>query len=130
MNPPEALILTDEEAGFGFRFLMVESDGYEPMELQVAYVINESDLLVKAIAFGHVNYLHRRWGIMRYRNWPGCDEPIPQTQPKWYTVGLTFYTDPGEATQRGEFEPDDATLAPIEAHPFGWEPYDPAKHGV
>lgn len=124
---PELLILTDEEAALGFQRLIVESDGVEPDELRVAYVVSESDIITKAHSSGQYGYKHLRWGIMRYPSHPGI---IPiEAKPSWHPLGTTLYPTPGEAIQGAEFDPREQTLAPIEPHKFKWEVYDPAKHG-
>ncbi len=130
MNRPEALILTPEEEALGFQLLMLESDGVEPMELTVAYIVNASEIVAKTFQFERDGYKHRCWGIMHYKQWPGTAQPPVQTRPRWHPLGLTIYDDPGEAIQGSEFDPDAATLAPIQRLPFHSEPYNPAKHGL
>ena len=129
MTRPELLVLTEEEADFGFQHLIVESDGVEADELRVAYVVSDSDIITKAALLGEIGYKHLRWGVMRYPKIAGVIYPPEDNTPKWHPLGMGLYHDPGEAIQRAQYEPDEQTLAPIERHKFKWEVYDMEKHG-
>lgn len=124
---PELLEVNEEEASLGFRRLIVESD-VEPDELCVAYVVNDSDIVRKASLCEKIGYKHLRWGIMRNPKRPGLIYPPESSPPKWHPLGATFYSEPAEAIQSSEFEPDEP-LGAIEPRKFEGEEYDPSKHG-
>lgn len=125
MNRAELVTLTEEEEKAGFRRLMIEWDGADDRELVVAYVLSDSDIVVKTQADGEIRYKHRRWGITRIL---GVNDDSDK-DAGWVPVGFQLYKEPAEAIYKAEYEPGNMTFDPVERRKFWFEPYDPVKHG-
>ena len=129
MNPPKHLKLSPADEAAGFRLLIIESDGVNPDELVVGYVLSPSEIIIKTTLFGRIVYKLRRWGIVHHAPVPGLPPLPPSERSEWTPVGMSVYHDPAEAIRECRSQPDETLTPPIDARDFHHEPYDPVKHG-